>query len=170
MVNYHSLHYFYVCAENLNISKAALVLGVSQPSLSMQIKALEDQIGYELFFRNGKSIGLTVKGQELYKTAYKFFDLNDEIQSCLEKGYSEQKNKWRIGVSDQVDRPFVAEVVSNVIKRKKIKTSIFSSGSEQLVTKAGLSELDFIISHEKLNIDWSHVVINYPVYFVTTKK
>lgn len=170
MMNYHSLHYFYVCAENLNISKAAQVLGVSQPSLSMQIKSLEDQIGYELFFRNGKSIGLTVKGEELFKTSYKFFDLNDEVERCLDQKDHADKKEMRIGVSDQVERPFVAEIVSNVIKRKKIKTSIFSSDLTEILVKANQDKLDYIISHEKLNLSWSHVIIQYPVFFVTSKK
>lgn len=57
------LEYFLLAAEMLNISKAAEILCISQPSLSQTIKKLEIEIGYPLFNRKGKHISLNGNGQ-----------------------------------------------------------------------------------------------------------
>jgi DNA-binding transcriptional LysR family regulator len=59
------LRYFVAVAEGENISRAALKLHVSQPGISRQIHDLEDEIGFLLFDRSGKSVRLTVAGKIL---------------------------------------------------------------------------------------------------------
>ena len=53
------LRYFVAVAEEENVSRAALKIHVSQPGISRQIHDLEDEIGFLLFDRNGKSVRLT---------------------------------------------------------------------------------------------------------------
>lgn len=57
------LRYFVAVAEEENVSRAALKIHVSQPGISRQIHELEDEIGFLLFDRNGKSARLTVPGR-----------------------------------------------------------------------------------------------------------
>jgi LysR family transcriptional regulator, benzoate and cis,cis-muconate-responsive activator of ben and cat genes len=57
------LRYFVAVAEEENVSRAALKIHVSQPGISRQIHELEDEIGFLLFDRNGKSVHLTVPGK-----------------------------------------------------------------------------------------------------------
>jgi DNA-binding transcriptional LysR family regulator len=57
------LRYFVAVAEEENVSRAALKLHVSQPGISHQIHDLEDEIGFPLFDRDGKSVRLTVAGK-----------------------------------------------------------------------------------------------------------
>ncbi|MDT2864351.1 LysR family transcriptional regulator [Vagococcus carniphilus] len=59
------INYFLVLAEELHFSEAAFRLGISQPSLSQQIKNLEDEIGLPLFDRIGKKNSLTPAGRLL---------------------------------------------------------------------------------------------------------
>lgn len=61
------LEYFIAVCEELHFSKAAEKLGISQPNLSLQIKALEEEIGAPLFDRLGKRISLTTAGHILQK-------------------------------------------------------------------------------------------------------
>jgi uncharacterized protein YecE (DUF72 family) len=58
------LRYFVAVAEEENVSRAALRLHVSQPGISRQIHDLEDEIGFLLFNRGGKSVRLTVVGDD----------------------------------------------------------------------------------------------------------
>ncbi|WP_276353084.1 LysR family transcriptional regulator [Cohnella caldifontis] len=61
------LEYFIAVCEELHFSRAADKLGISQPNLSLQIKALEEEIGAPLFDRIGKRIVRTLAGDVLYR-------------------------------------------------------------------------------------------------------
>src|SRR5437016_11144602 len=63
------LRYFVAVAEMENVSRAALKLHVSQPTLSTQIRDLEDELGFTLFERTGKSVRLTEPGRVFLKEA-----------------------------------------------------------------------------------------------------
>ena len=60
---------FYHAARTKSISKAAARMGLSQPSVSLQIKALEEELGTQLFERRGPRIELTHDGQRLLELA-----------------------------------------------------------------------------------------------------
>ncbi len=171
MVNLNLLYSFFVCAEHLNISKAAIALGISQPSLSMQIKNLEEQIGTSLFLRNGKSISLTAKGRELVKTATTYYDLRDDVTKLSDHDdHAEKQERLRILVTHEVERPFVAEVVFKLAKRERKKLAILASTTEEALSKTENNETDILISHEKVNSSWSHVKVDYPVFLATSIK
>lgn len=59
MINVNHLRSFYICALHRNVTKAAEALHVSQPSVSQQLKLFEDELGFPLFFRNGRTLDLT---------------------------------------------------------------------------------------------------------------
>jgi DNA-binding transcriptional LysR family regulator len=64
------LTYFVTVAQKLNFSRAAEALHVAQPAISQQIKALEDELGVQLFDRMGKRVALTRAGEVLLPQAY----------------------------------------------------------------------------------------------------
>lgn len=68
------LRYFKMLAEHLNFTRAAERLYITQSTLSHQIKQLEEEIGLELFTRNGKKIALTHAGQHLLESANRAVD------------------------------------------------------------------------------------------------
>jgi LysR family transcriptional regulator, benzoate and cis,cis-muconate-responsive activator of ben and cat genes len=63
------LRYFVAVAEEENVSRAASKLHVSQPGISRQIHDLEDEIGFLLFERSGRSVRLTVAGRIFFGEA-----------------------------------------------------------------------------------------------------
>lgn len=169
MYNMNYLYAFFVCAEHLNFSKAAAILGITQPSLSQQIKNLEDQLGTPLFLRNGKSVSLTSKGHELQKSSSLFFDLKDEVSKCIEEKTNKRNSPVaRILVTDEVERPFVAEVLAKVARRMKGKLEIFSSTTEEALSRTVNNETDILLSHEKVASSWKFIKIDFPVFFVTS--
>lgn len=85
------LHYFSVVAEELNFTRAAQRLSMSQPPLSNQIKALEEELGMPLFVRGGRSLQLTEAGKVLYRRAAQLLDLAERTReevSSLAMGLS----------------------------------------------------------------------------------
>src|SRR6267154_5050636 len=72
------LRYFVAVAEMENVSRAALKLHVSQPTLSTQIRDLEDELGFTLFERTGKAVRLTDAGFSFLKEARAVLERTDE--------------------------------------------------------------------------------------------
>ena len=86
-----SLNYFSVVAEELNFTRAAQRLSMSQPPLSNQIRHLEEELGTPLFIRGGRSLQLTEAGKLLYRRAAQLLDLAERTQeevSSLAMGLS----------------------------------------------------------------------------------
>ena len=75
-----SLHYFTVVAEELNITRAAERLNMSQPPLSSQIKGLEEELGVQLFIRGKRHLTMTEAGALLYRRARQLLELSEQTQ------------------------------------------------------------------------------------------
>ena len=75
-----TLHYFTVVAQELNITRAAEKLNMSQPPLSNQIKALEEELGVQLFIRGKRHLKLTEEGGLLLRRAVQIQELADKTR------------------------------------------------------------------------------------------
>ncbi len=76
-----TLRYFAVTAEELNMTRAAALLNMSQPPLSSQIRSLEEELGTPLFVRGKRQLELTEAGQLLYRRAKEILSLTDKAKS-----------------------------------------------------------------------------------------
>lgn len=85
------LRYFVAVAETLHFSKAAQILGISQPPLSQQIKRLEQLLGHRLFDRTTRGVKLTLAGQLLA----------DRARSTMEKVQDDLAQVRRLGRGEE---------------------------------------------------------------------
>ena len=76
-MDFKSLTYFVTVARELNITRAASVLNMSQPPLSNQIRMLEQEYGTQLFIRSKQGLTLTETGKILYKRARQILELSE---------------------------------------------------------------------------------------------
>lgn len=79
-----TLRYFVVTAQELNITRAAEKLNMSQPPLSNQIKSLEEELGAQLFVRGKRRLQLTDAGSLLYRRAVQILELADKTKTEFE--------------------------------------------------------------------------------------
>ena len=75
------LRYFLMVAKEQSFTKAAKQLNITQPTLSRQLAALEEELGTKLFNRGGHSITLTGEGMLLKRRALELVDLEEKIIS-----------------------------------------------------------------------------------------
>ena len=99
-MNLNYLKLFTTLATELSFSKAASLLYISQPAVSIQIKKLEEDLGFKLFDRVGKQLKLTENGEILYQYTKKIFELIDEADIVLTNKYSNLKGIVEIGASN----------------------------------------------------------------------
>jgi DNA-binding transcriptional LysR family regulator len=84
-MNLHQLEIFRAVAERGSVSRAAEALFLSQPGVSLQIKALEKSLGLHLFEKHGRTLRLTEAGHELLKYSERIFALLDETRQVMEE-------------------------------------------------------------------------------------
>ena len=80
------LRYFVTVAEEEHVTRAAARLRVSQPPLSRQIRALEDELGQALFERRGRGIALTAFGRAFAARANGILRHVDEVLADVKRG------------------------------------------------------------------------------------
>jgi DNA-binding transcriptional LysR family regulator len=79
------LHYFAVVAEERHVGHAAARLFISQPALSQQIRALEEQVGVPLFVRHPRGMELTEAGEALLLEAREVLASSDRLEAAVEE-------------------------------------------------------------------------------------
>lgn len=175
MYNYNHLFYFYICAQFKSVSKAANYLNTSQPSLSIQLKTLEENLKLKLFSRNGRSLELTNGGQIIFSFCEKMFSESKNIDNYINTRSTVQRDSISIGVSAQIERPYTADVVGSLLgqyKRKdtpKIKMQTLSSN--EMLSQLKIGQMDLVITHEKVQMKNTETFqIDFPVALVGIKK
>lgn len=91
----HQLEYVVEIAKQNNISKAAEILHVSQPTLSVYLNRLEKQLNIKLFHRHNNVLTITDAGKKYVDTCKKILHLRDELYDDL---YSECKDSLHVGL------------------------------------------------------------------------
>ena len=82
-MDFRILQYFFVVAQELNFTRAAERLNMSQPPLSCQIKNLEDDLGVSLFIRGKRKLELTEAGHLLYRRTEQLLELAEKTRNDL---------------------------------------------------------------------------------------
>lgn len=140
------LEYFITVAEEGTISAAARKLNLSQPPLSAQMKALEQEVGSRLFFRGSRQIELTEAGRILYERAKDILDLSSRTMQEL-SDYSEGKSGvLRIGIvssahdlmAQRAFRPFHEQF-------PKIRFELYENNTYQVIEQIQSKVLDLAI-------------------------
>ncbi len=96
-MNHAQLRAFYAVAREGGFTKAARALNVTQPTVSGQVKALEEDYGVRLFERRGRRVETTPLGRELLATARRMFDLEEAAREVLAAARGLRHGHLRVG-------------------------------------------------------------------------
>ena len=103
-LNYHHLLYFWAVAKEGSLRRASEVLHVSQPSISAQLKQLEESLGAPLFTRTTRRLILTDTGQTVLEYAEEIFSLGGELLTAVRQEPGERPLRLHVGVADSVPK------------------------------------------------------------------
>ncbi|WP_454191038.1 LysR family transcriptional regulator [Paenibacillus sp. Marseille-Q7038] len=189
-MNYQLFYYFHVLANHLNFTIAANKLGIKQPTLSQQIKKLEEQLDVQLFHRNNRKVTLTISGQYLFEQTKSIQSIfNDTFENL--KNLEIDDNTLRVGalhgeLSELLSDVFVKfhkefpsihikflsiDNIQEHIDKGKIDIGFTYNGvSDSHQSEFIIQEKFYLISPEKYNVT-DHVELddlnNYPVILMT---
>ncbi len=138
-----SLNIFVQVAELNSFTKAAEVLGYSQPTVSFQIKQLEKELGVQLFDRIGHTISLTDAGRAALGYAQQMLQISQDMLQ-VEKEKKEISGIVRIAMADSLCVPLIAETFK-AFKEKYPKISLE-------IKTAGTGDLFNLLDHNGVDI------------------
>ncbi len=146
-INYQQLRYFKTIAEAGSIIGAAKLLGLGQPTLSIQLKQLEETIGVILFDRFHKKLLLTNEGKLVLNYANQIFSLGDELISILDNQYELPKRHFQIGVLDTIPKHTTQRAIEIIQTISPCSISIIEGSGEQLSHELLVGELSLVITN-----------------------
>lgn len=145
-LNARSLKYAIVLSEVRNFSQAAEQLGVSQPTFSKQIIALENELGIKLFDRNKSPMELTPAGEYFIGKAREMLYAEDQVYKTLEQFQSGENGRLVIGVTPFRSMSLMPELVKKVKARYPgVKVVLHEANAAQLRKDAAEGKCDFVI-------------------------
>ena len=171
-MNIRDLEYLIAVADLGHFGRAAEKCFVSQPSLSIQIKKLEEELGLEIFERTNKRVLITPPGQEIIRQAREVLLAKDALLNLAKQLNDPFAGSFRLGVIPSVG-PYLLPHILPILKEKfpKLLLSIIESETEVLVSMLHQGELDAIIA--SMPIDPFHLVVRTlfkePFYAVFNK-
>jgi LysR family transcriptional activator of nhaA len=146
-LNYHHLLYFWTVVREGGISRASKVLRLAQPTVSGQIKALENAFGEKLFQRQGRSLVLTDIGQVVFRYADEIFSLGRELQDTLKGRPVARPRRLVVGVSDSVEKRVAHRLLAPALELDEpVQLVVQEARPERLVAELAAHGLDLVLS------------------------
>ncbi len=144
-----TLSYFVTVAEELNITRAAQKLCISQPPLSNQMHELEKELNTILFIRGRRSLQLTESGKLLYRHAKEILLLSNIAKNEIIAMDDKMNGTINIGLVEGSAPNIAAEWIDTFHKKNKgVHFNIIDGNSDELIQKlrSGLINLAVITS------------------------
>lgn len=138
MINHAQLRAFHAVAAQGSFTRAAAALNVTQPTLSGQVKALEDRFGIKLFERRGRGIEPTELGRSLHGVTRRIFALENEAEGLLAAARGLKRGSLKVSA----DAPYhIIPLLATFNRRHPGITLSVSFGNSETVRAAVLGRL-----------------------------
>ena len=166
------LRYFITVAEELNFSKAALKLYTAQPSLSQQIKDLEEDVGVKLLHRTKRKVELTEEGAVFLEQARLTLAQADKAVAMARQVSQAKQQMLRIGFVPVAEMKIFPYVLPNLrVQNSDLKIELLSMNNSDQSKAIKKGELDITFTRQNLQSDEieSQFVLREPLIFILPK-
>jgi LysR family transcriptional regulator, transcriptional activator of nhaA len=146
-LNYHHLLYFWTVAREGSIARASVALRLAQPTISAQIRTLEEQLGEKLFERRGRGLALTETGRVAFRYADEIFSLGRELLDVVKGRSPGRPVRFSVGVSDVVPKLVAHRLLEPALRlAEPVRIVCHEDHLDALLARLALHELDLVIS------------------------
>lgn len=166
-MNIRDFEYLVAVHDLLNFSKAAERCCVSQPTLSGQLKKLEDELGTPLVERSTRQVMFTSVGEQVVAHARHMLQLVEEIRLTARQSLDPMQGEFRIGLIPTVGPfllPFVMPLLNTQFPSAQIY--LYERQTDALIEGLMRGELDAVIA---ARLDWTHPVVEMSLYTESMK-
>ena len=146
-LNYHHLLYFWTVAKRGSIARACEELRLAQPTISGQLRALEESMGEKLFIRQGRRLALTEAGKMVYKYADEIFTLGSELTDVMKGRPRNRPAKLVVGISDLIPKLIAYRILEPALAIKGgVQMECYEDTPEKLMPRLSAHELDLVLT------------------------
>lgn len=146
-LNYHHLLYFWTVARAGSIAKAGEELHLAQPTISSQLKLLEESLGHKLFERQGRKLVLTDVGRTVMRYADEIFRLGNELKNVVSGMPTGQQLRLNVGVLDVIPKLVAEQLLKPALDAgPSLRISCREGPLPQLLASLALHELDVVLA------------------------
>lgn len=146
-LNYHHLLYFWTVAREGSIARATEKLNLTQPTISAQIRQLEESLGEKLFEKSGRGLTLTEAGKIAFRYADEIFALGSELRDTLRDRPTGKPRRVTVGVADVVPKLVAYRVLRPAFQTSEpVEVICREASSDKLIAELALHEIDLVIS------------------------
>lgn len=148
-LNYHHLLYFWVVAREGGLAPASRELRLAPPTLSGQIRLLEESLGEKLFEHSGRRLRLTDNGTEVYRYANEIFSLGGELLATLRGRTTGRVRRLRVGVVDVMPKLLVKQLLEPALHLPEpVQLVCYEDSYERLLAELALHALDVVLADQ----------------------
>jgi LysR family transcriptional activator of nhaA len=145
VLNFNHVYYFHVAASEGSVARAAERLGVTQPTVSEQIRQLEKTLDVTLFERTASGLRLTDPGRRAYEHTTAMFRAAERLIEALGKAPPSVPHTLRVGVSAVVSRTIATHLLAPLFANTEWLPSIRTGELTDLLRDLRAHELDLML-------------------------
>lgn len=146
-LNFNHLYYFMLVANEGSIAAVAKRLGLGQPALSIQLKQLEENLGFKLFERAHKKLTLTEHGKAALTYAKEIFKLGGEMVETLYDQPTKNRVHLQIGALDSIPKHLSAMLAEKALATGQCLVSVLEGKEDELIRELMQHRLDLVVTN-----------------------
>jgi LysR family transcriptional activator of nhaA len=145
--NYHHLHQFWTVVREGGVTRASEKLHVSQPTVSTQIRDLENALGEKLLTRSGRTVALTEIGRRVYRYADEIFGLGNELVESLKGRPTDHPLRLAVGIAKVVPSLVAYQMIEPALHlAEPVRLDCLSDNPERLLAELAIFSLDVVLA------------------------
>lgn len=144
-LNFHHLRYFWVTAREGSVTEAAKRLRVTQPTVSEQLRLLEETLGEPLLRREGRRLVLTEVGRTVVRFADEIFSLGDDLVDTVRGRPTGRPARLAVGLAESVPKAIAYRILEPALGMHIV---CVEDTQERLLAQLAAHGLDMVITDE----------------------
>lgn len=142
-MEFRQIRYLLEIVRGGGFTRAAESLGIAQPSLSVAVQKLEDELGITLLNRQERKITLTAEGRVFFERARQIEDLIKGVVHEMEEFRGLERGEIRVGIPGMLGTHFFPSVIANFRQQyPNLKLSVYADGANKILAMVESGELD----------------------------
>lgn len=148
-LNYHHLRLFWEVARAGSLRTASERLRLSQPTVSAQIKALENSLDEQLFDRTGRGLKITAKGRVVMECATEIFSLGAEMLRGLQGQGAARSLRLNVGITNSLPKLIAWRLIRPAVEAfPNLQLSCSEGHAQELLGSLASGRLDVVLSDD----------------------